>query len=85
MHQIIQEQEIMYVMYMIWQVMYMNGQQRRPTILTFLASIGEAVTTAATITRAIATTMILPTATLSMVFAHFYLCSSERLSRVINI
>ena len=74
----------MYVMYMIWQVTLWNGQQRRPTIPTILVSLGEAITAAA-ITRAFASPTLLPTASFTLAFVHFYLCRSERLSRVINI
>ena len=63
-------------MYMTWQVMYMNGQQRRPTVPTVLVSLGEAITAttaAATFARAVATATLLLSAALTMVFVHFYL------------
>ena len=75
--------------YMIWQVTYGNGQQRRLTFPAFLVSFEEAVTATATTTRAIATTTTrafaaaasLLTATTAEGFVHFYICRTERLSR----
>ena len=74
-------------MYMTWQVIFMNGQQKRTAISAILASLGEAFTTSATlpttatIARAFAATAPLPTATTTAVFVHFYICRTGRLSR----
>ena len=46
-------------MYMIWLATVMNGQQRPLTVPTILVLAGEAITTTATTTRAIATTIVL--------------------------
>jgi hypothetical protein len=51
----------------------MNGQQRRPSIPTVLVLVGVALTTTATITRAVATTALFPTAMATLGFVHFYL------------
>ena len=63
------------------QVMLMNGQQRRPAVPTFLVSLGEAIITAATITRAVAATATLPAASSTSVSVHFYICRTGRSSR----
>ena len=70
-----------HVISLTWQVMLVNGQQRRRAIPTLLASLGEAFTAAASITRAIAATTTLPSATTASVFVHFYICRTGRLSR----
>ena len=70
-----------HVISLTWQVIFMNGQQRRPAIpTTILVSLGEAVSTA--YARAIAATATsLPTATATEVFVHFYICRTGRSSR----
>ena len=70
-----------HVISLTWQVMFMNGQQRRAAIPTFLVSVGEAITATATVTRAIATATTLPTAATASVFVHFYICRTGRSSR----
>ena len=67
--------------YMIWQVTYGNGQQRRLTVPALLVSVEEAFATAATSTRAIAAATTLLTAAAAEGFVHFYICRTERLSR----
>lgn len=52
-----------HVISLTWQVMFMNGQQRRPAIPAILVSLGEAITTAASIARDIATAAALPSET----------------------
>ena len=59
----------------------MNGQQRRPTVPSILASLEEAITTAASFTRAFAASATLPTAVIALVFVHFYICRTGRSSR----
>ena len=81
-HFLQQEQQMtIHVISLTWQVMFMNGQQRRPAFPAFRVSLGEAITTAATVTRAIATTTALPAATATPVFVHFYICRTGRSSR----
>ena len=70
-----------HVISLTWQVMFWNGQQRRQACPTVLVSIGEALTTAAAITRAIATAPTLSTATPTSVSVHFYICRTGRSSR----
>ena len=77
MQVIIQEQETTHVMYMIWQVIFLNGQQRLLAIPTFIASLEEAITTVPTSTRAVAATLALLTASTTLDFAHFYICRTE--------
>ena len=65
-------------MYMIWQVMFMNGQQKRVAVPTFLVLTAEAVTSIPSTTRALVATLAHPTATAALGSAHFYflaLCS----------
>ena len=69
-----------HVIFLTWQVMFKNGQQRRPAVPTILVSLGEAFTSTATITRAVATST-LPTATASSGIVHFYICRTGRSSR----
>ena len=61
-------------MYMIWQVIAENGQQRPIAIPTVLALAGEAFTTADTTTRAIAATTIRAIAMTTFPLGHFYTC-----------
>ena len=70
-----------HVISLTWQVMFWNGQQRRPAIPTLLVSLGEAITAAAAVTRAFATTTTLPAATTTSVSVHFYICRTRRSSR----
>ena len=70
-----------HVISLTWQVMLLNGQQRRPAIPASLVSIGEAISAATTIARAIAATTTLPAAAAASVSVHFYICRTGRLSR----
>ena len=62
---------------MIWQVIAENGQQRPIAIPTILVLAGEAVTTAAPTTRAIAATSIRALAMATVPLGHFYICRTE--------
>ena len=64
-------------MYMIWQVIAENGQQRPIAVPTFLVLTGEAVTAAATATRAVATTTLRAIALAAFPLGHFYTCRTE--------
>ena len=64
-------------MYGIWQVTVMNGQQRPVAVPTILVLAGEAVTSAATTTRAVATTALRALAMTSSLSGHFYICRTE--------
>ena len=76
--QIIKQQKMCNVMYMIWQVMYLNGQQKPIAIPTLLVSLGEAISTVPTATRVFAATAAaLLAATAAVDSAHFYMCRSE--------
>ena len=70
-----------HVISLTWQVMFMNGQQRRSEIPSLLVSLGAAVTAAATFARAFASAAALPAAAAASVFVHFYICRTGRSSR----
>ena len=55
----------------------MNGQQKLIAIPPILALIEEVFTTTATLTRAIATSALLPVLTATVRSAHFYICRAE--------
>ena len=63
-------------MYMIWQVIVMNGQQRRA--VQFLVSLGEATTTTVTFTPLFEAAAIRLLATAALPSVHFCTCSTER-------
>ena len=77
MQVIIQEQETIHAMSMIWQVMFMNGQQRLVALPAVLASVGEAITTIPAATRAVASSLALLAATATSASGHFYICRTE--------
>ena len=62
---------------MIWQVIAENGQQRPIAVPTILVLAGEAITTAATTTRAVASTAIRALAMATFPLGHFYTCRTE--------
>ena len=62
---------------MIWQVIVWNGQQRPIAIPTILVLAGEATTTAAATTRAIATAAMRAVAMTTSLSGHFYICRTE--------
>ena len=65
-------------MYMIWLVIVMNGQQRPIAVPTVLVLSGEAfAATAATSSRAVATTAFRVLAVTSFPSGHFYTCRTE--------
>ena len=65
-------------MYMIWQVIVENGQQRPIEIPALLVLTGVADTTTATAARAIATATALRLAeTTAFPSGHFYICRTE--------
>ena len=64
-------------MYMIWQVIVWNGQQRPGATAALLVLYVEAVATAATTARALVATTIRPTASASIHSVHFYTCRTE--------
>ena len=64
-------------MYMIWQVIVENGQQRPIAFPTFLVLAGEAITTTAPFTRVIAATILLAVALTTSLSGHFYICRTE--------
>ena len=61
-------------MYMIWQVIAENGQQRPIAVPALLALAGEAITASAASTRAIATTPLRAVAMTAFPLGHFYTC-----------
>lgn len=61
-------------MYMIWQVIAENGQQRPVAFPSLLVLAGEAITAAAATTRAFATTTVRAIAMTSFPLGHFYTC-----------
>ena len=66
-------------MYMIWQVIVQNGQQR-PLTLAFpytLVLTEEACTAAPAATRVIATASLRLTTTSTVPLGHFYICRTE--------
>ena len=72
-----QVSKIKYVMYMIWQVIVLNGQQRPLATVAILVLNVEAVATTAPTTRAIVTATIRPAATTTFHSAQFYICRTE--------
>ena len=64
-------------MYGIWQVTVMNGQQRPVAVPTVLVLSGEADTTTAAATRAVATTTVRAIAVSASLSGHFYICRTE--------
>ena len=64
-------------MYMIWQVIVLNGQQRPVATATVLVLDVEAFTAAETTTRAVVTTALRPTAATTVHSVHFYTCRTE--------
>lgn len=61
-------------MYMIWQVIAENGQQRPIAFPAVLALAGEAITATATATRAIAAASVRAIAVATFPLGHFYTC-----------
>ena len=64
-------------MYMIWQVIVENGQQKPIAFPTVLVLTGEAVTTTAAATRVIALASVRLTAPAAFPSGHFYICRTE--------
>ena len=64
-------------MYMIWQVIVLNGQQRPIASATLLVLHVEAITAAAAAARALVTATVRPTATTAVHSVHFYTCRTE--------
>ena len=62
---------------MIWQVIVWNGQQRPIAFPTVLVLAGEAITTAPSATRAVATAIVLAIAMTTFPLGHFYICRTE--------
>ena len=62
---------------MIWQVILGSGQQRPIAFRTFLVLFAVADTTAAAITRPVASTLALLTASFLSLSVHFYMCRTE--------
>ena len=62
---------------MIWLVTVGNGQQRPVAVPSLLVLAGEAITAAATTTRAIATASVRAVAMTSFPLGHFYTCRTE--------
>ena len=62
---------------MIWQEIVGKGRQKLLAIPTLLALIEEVVTTAAAVTRALASSTILPMLAAIFRSAHFYICRAE--------
>ena len=77
MQVIIQEQETTLAMFMIWQVMFMNGQQKLVAVPAILASVEEAITTVPSTTRAFASSTALLAAATTSASGHFYICRTE--------
>ena len=72
-----QVNKIKYVMYMIWQVIVSNGQQRPVASATILVLHVEAIATTAATTRASVAAPLRPAATTSVHSVHFYTCRTE--------
>lgn len=68
------QQKMYNAMYMIWQVMKENGQQKPIAVPAVLVSVEEAFTATPATTRVVATTTALLSATRALVFAQFYMC-----------
>ena len=64
-------------MYMIWQVIVLNGQQRPVATATILVLYVGAITTTAAATRAIVTSSLRPSASAAFHSVHFYTCKTE--------
>ena len=64
-------------MYMIWQVIVGNGQQRPVAIPSILVLTGVAFTTAAATTRALAAAALRALAMTASLSGHFYICRTE--------
>ena len=64
-------------MYMIWQVIATNGQQRPLAAAAILVLYVEAVATAAAAARAVVPAAVRPTAATTVRSVHFYTCRTE--------